>query len=188
MSDHKLKTMIDAQQESPQETQHDVRAAVAEHTPGAIEQAVAAQQTAHQQERVQLPHQQQHGQPPHQQELHGVHQQERVQLPHQQHETQPIDGTLHAEGAHRASEQKHYNFSESVRCIKKVAEDLAPGHTGALIGGIIAFILGICFLVLPLHVSITLLIFVILGIAVGERFDGTRIIASALKRLFSRKF
>lgn len=62
-----------------------------------------------------------------------------------------------------------------------------PGHENAFWGGVCGLIIAICLFVIGFWRTLLIALFVILGIAIGQWFDGDPKIFRAIKNFFSRK-
>ena len=87
------------------------------------------------------------------------------------------------------SEQAHHD--EATQAYKQVRHSFTewlktnyPGHEHAFIGGVLGFVVALLIFVIGFWATFLIVVFVVIGIAVGQYFDGDPKIVRAIHRLF----
>lgn len=110
----------------------------------------------------------------------GVHVQSST--PDSKRTSAQVSGEASAEGG-GAVERPKRGFSHAMRSLRQWLTETFPGHENAVLFGFLGFVLAVLIFIIGFWRTLFIALVVLLGVAVGQQFDGDPKIFNAIRNL-----
>lgn len=109
--------------------------------------------------------------------------------PNVEKQTHSASEAEHVEASFESEYQSSSRHSESQNVLAQIVQwfrTTFPGHENTVMFGLLGALAAVIFLLFDLYHTIIFVVFIVIGVAIGQKFDGKPTIIRFIKRLFRR--
>ena len=115
----------------------------------------------------------------------------------EQNNTKKVDEKSRVEAPNTVDESKtetsdtktssEFSFTEAQRSVLEIFESMFPGHANAAFGGFIGFVVSLLIFIIGFLRTALIVLLVLVGVGIGQMYDGDPKLLNTAKELFLNK-